>query len=491
MSDHVAGFERTQRLLLPDTLDGYVDEDNEVRFIDAFVDSLDLKELGFRRAEPKEMGRPSYDPYDLLKLYVYGYLNQVRSSRKLERECHRNMEVMWLMKKLAPDFKTIADFRKDNVDCVKKVFREFLYHSMELGLVGGELVSLDGTKFKAVNSKERNLNLKTLADRLRRIEEKIEKYLEEVEANDRREEEASSQHEMRRQGKLRERIQKLREKMSLYSGLLNRLKESDMNELSLTDPDSRLMKDRGRMDVCYNTHMVVDSKNHVIVEYEATNNASDNNSLSRMAKNAKEALRVERLQVTADKGFFSQEEIKECVDNGITPYLPEPKKSTRGYAKAAGIPTPEFYEEKFHYDERTDTYTCPAGETLRFRYWQRNGEGEMVGLYMTDGACFTCPFFMVKCTRNRRKGRVIQRWVHEGVLEEMRWRIKLEPEKLELRRDLSEHPFGTMKRAFNQGYLLLKGLRKVNGEVGFTMLTYNMRRAINILGARALIASLG
>jgi hypothetical protein len=231
--------------------------------------------------------------------------------------------------------------------------------------------------------------------------------------------------------------------------------------------------------------MVVDSKNHIIVEYEATNNASDNNSLSRMAKNAKEALRVKRLQVTADKG------IKKCVEYGITPYLPEPKKSTRGHAKAAGVPTPEFHEGKFRYDERTDTYTCPAGETLRFRYWQRNGEGEMIGLYMTDGACFTCPFFMVKCTRNRRKGRVIQRWIHERVLEEMRWRIKLEPEKLELRRDLSEHPFGTMKRAFNQGYLLLKGLRKVNGEVGFTMLTYNMRRAINILGARALIASLG
>ena len=478
-------------LLLPYTLEEYVDEENPVRFIDAFVDSLDLKRLGFRHSEPEEVGRPPYDPADLLKLYIYGYLNQVRTSRKLERECQRNMEVMWLIKRLTPDFKTIADFRKDNVDCIKEVFTEFLCHSMELGLVGGEFVSLDGTKLKAVNSKERNLNLKTLADKLKRIEEKIEKYLKEIEANDRSDEAQLPSPQVERRSKLRERIQKLREKMNQYSSLLCSLKESGGNEVSLTDPDSRLMKDRGRMDVCYNTHMAVDSKSHIIVEYEVTNNASDNNSLSRVAKNTKEALRVERLEVTADKGFFSQQEIKECVDNGITPYLPEPKKSARGYAKAAGIPTPEFYEEKFLYDKMTDTYTCPAGETLRFRYWNRNGEGETVGLYMTKGACFRCPFFMVKCTRNKKKGRVIQRWMHETVLEEMRLRIKLEPEKLELRRNLSEHPFGTIKRAFNQGYLLLKGLRKVNGEAGFTMLAYNMRRAINIFGAKALIASLG
>jgi len=491
MSGHVAGFSRNQGMLLPYTLEEYVDEENPVRFIDAFVDSLDLKRLGFRHSEPMEVGRPPYDPADLLKLYIYGYLNQVRTSRKLERECQRNMEVMWLIKRLTPDFKTIADFRKDNIDCIKKVFKEFLYHSMDLGLVGGELVSLDGAKLKAVNSKKKNLNLKTLADKLKRIEEKIEKYLKEIEANDRSDEAQLPSPQVGRRSKLRERIQKLREKMNQYSNLLCSLKESGENEVSLTDPDSRLMKDRGRMDVCYNTHMVVDSKNHIIVEYEATNNASDNNSLSRMAKNTKEALRVERLEVTADKGFFSEEQVKECADNGITPYLPEPNKSARGYAKTTGIPTPEFYEEKFLYDKTTDTYTCPAGKTLRFKHWHRNSEDKTVGLYTTDRACFRCPFFMVKCTRNKKKGRVIQRWIHETVLEEMRLRIKLQPEKLELRRNLSEHPIGTIKRAFNQGYLLLKGLRKVNGEAGFTMLAYNMRRAINILGAKTLTASLG
>jgi hypothetical protein len=400
-----------------------------------------------------------------------------------------------VMKKLTPDFKTIADFRKENVDSIKKVFREFVYLSDELGLIGGELVSIDGSKLKAVNSIDRNLNLKTLADKLRRIEEKIQRYLKEIEENDRTEEVASSpqprtrMRTMSRQSQLTGRVQKLREKMNLYSGLLRNLNESGKNEVSLTDPESRLMKDRGRLAVCFNTHVAVDSKEHMIVEYDVTNDAGDNNSLSPIAKSAKEALGVEKLDVTADKGFFSQEEIKECVDNGITPYIPEPKKSTSGKAKSAGIPAPEFFEDKFVYNKATDTYTCPAGRVLRFRYWDKKGRGRMTGIYMTDGTCFTCPYFMTKCTRNKI-GRTIQRWEHEELLEAMKRRIKEEPEKMELRRDLSEHPFGTVKRAFNQGYLLMKGLRKVTGEVGFTMLAYNMRRAINALGTEALMASL-
>jgi transposase len=486
---HVEGVKRDQVVFLPDRLDDYVDEGNEVRFVDAFIDTLDLVKLGLTHSIPKDVGRPAYNPVDLLKLYVWGYLNQVRSSRKLERECHRNIEVMWLMKRLAPDFKTTADFRKENVDCIRRVFKEFVYLCNELGLIGGELVAIDGSKLRAVNSIDRNLNLKTLADKLKRVDEKIQKYLKEIDENDAIEEGASSS-KFGEKEKLRERVQKLREKTNLYSGLPRKLNESGENEVSLTDPDSRLMKDRGKLAVCYNAHAAVDSKEHMIVDYDVTNIAPDNVQLSPISKGAKETLGVEKLDVTADKGFFSATEIKQCVDNGIKPYILEPKKSTAGKAKSAGIPTPEFYEEKFIYDKETDTYICPAGERLDFRTWDRKQPERLVSRIYRTNACKRCPFFMTKCTKNRIHGRMIKRWEHEEILEEMKQRIKEEPNKVEVRKTLSEHPFGTIKRAFNQGYLLLKGWRKVSGEVGFTMLAYNMRRAINILGTKALLASL-
>jgi len=490
MSRHIEGAGRHQVLLLPEVLDDYVREENPVRFVDAFVDSLDLGELGFTHTKPDSEGRPSYDPADMLKLYIYGYLNQIRTSRKLEQECHRNLEVIWLMKKLAPDFKTIANFRKDNVDCIRKIFREFTCLCKELDLYGGELVGIDGVKLKAVNSIGRNLNVKTLPDKLKHIDEKIESFLKEMEEADRAEEEmAEGQKNERNATILKEKIEKLEEKKREYTNLLSQLQSSGEKEVSLTDQDSRLMKNRGKLEVCYNLHTAVDSKNHLIADYDVSNVAADNNSLSKIAERAKDSLGVETLNVTSDKGFFSADEVKKCVENGITPYIPEPKKSTAGLAKKAGIPATQFYEDKFPYDSETDTYICPAGQRLRFRYWNNKGEGRLVGIYMTDGACFTCPHFMTACTRNKI-GRTIQRWEHEEILEEMKRRIKDEPRKVEVRKELCEHPFGTMKRAFNQGYFLLKGLRKVNGEIGFTMLAYNMRRAINILGVKPLMKAI-
>lgn len=488
---YVEGMDRRQRLLMPELLDDYVAEDGEVRFVDAFVDHLNLSEMGFTHTEPNPEGRPPYNPRDLLKLYIYGYLNQVRSSRKLERECHRNVEVMWLMRKLKPDFKTIADFRRDNVSCIRSVFEEFLNLCGQQGLIGGELVGIDGSKLRAVNSIDRNLNLKTLAEKLKRIDEKIQRYLDEVEENDVADEDTSKLEAKRKRNvKLKERVQKLKERMETYAGLLHKLRESGENEVSLTDPDSRLMKDRGKLAVCYNAHIAVDSKEHMIVEYDVTNIAPDNVQLSPISKRTKETLGVEKLDVTADKGFFSATEIKQCVDNDIKPYILEPKKSTAGKAKSVGIPTPDFYEDKFQYDKATDTYICPAGERLDFRTWDRKQPERLVSRIYRTNACKRCPFFMTKCTKNRIHGRMIKRWEHEEILEEMKQRIKEEPNKVEVRKTLTEHPFGTIKRAFNQGYLLLKGLRKVTGEVGFTMLTYNMRRAINILGTKTLSASL-
>ena len=488
MTEHIKGLSREQVILLPDRLDDYVSEENPVRFIEAFVDSLDLKALGFKHVEPEETGRPSYDPADLLKLYIYGYLNQIRTSRKLEHECHRNVEAMWIMKKLTPDFKTISDFRKENIDCIKPVFKEFVYLCKRLSLFSADLIGVDGSKFRAVNSKQRNFNEEKLAEALKRLEEKIGRYLEEMEANDNVD--AVEQGGSDGVRNLKEKINRLQEKRQEYIQAQNLMK-TGQKEVSLTDPDSRLMKSNGRLEVCYNTHSAFDSKNKLIIDYEVTNIAPDQGQLSTIAEAAKETLSVERIEAVADGGFFSADDIKNRLDNGITPYIPEPASSVRGVAKKAGIPTPEFSEEKFTYDNATNSYICPAGQRLNFSYWSKGMHGKTVGVYRTK-ACFSCPLFMTKCTRNKI-GRTIWRWEHEEILEEMRARLR-SPEglrKLLLRKELCEHPFGTMKRAFNQGYLLLKGLRKVNGEVGFTMLTYNMRRAINILGTTTLIASLG
>lgn len=277
MSEHVGGTHRKQTILFPDTLDRYVDEENPVRFIDAFVDSLNLEGLGFKHSIPSDTGRPSYDPSDLLKLYVYGYLNQIRSSRKLERECHRNVEVMWLMKKLTPDFKTIADFRKGNVDCIKPVFKEFVYLCRSLDLYGAQLVAIDGSKFKAVNSKSNNFNEKTLALRLKRTEEKIAEYLRLMDENDKVD---SCKDESDKAEGLKEKISKLEEKRLMYEQAQNQMKTTGQKEVSLTDSESRLMRvDSQKLDVCYNVRSAVDAKKHLVVDYDVTNSSTDRKSV--------------------------------------------------------------------------------------------------------------------------------------------------------------------------------------------------------------------
>jgi len=477
MSEHVTGLNRDQTALFPETLEGYVDKENPVRFIDAFVESLNLEKLGFKHAVPSELGRPSYDPSDLLKLYVYGYLNQVRSSRKLERECHRNLEVLWMMKKLTPDFKTIADFRRDNVDCVKGVFKEFVKLCMGLGLYGAKLVAVDGVKFKAVNSRDNSYNRKSLAYRLKVIDERVSNYIREMEEEDRKDEKRKSKHA----SLLEEKVKKLLKHKDECTEILAKLKESGQNEVSMVDPDSRLMKNHGAIEPCYNSHVAVDAKNHLIVDYNVTNAAVDKSELSMIAKEAKETLGVERLDAITDKGFYNCLEIKKCVDNGVTPYVPEQRRYGVFQVKKRGVPTREFANDKFAYEKATDTFVCPAGNRLEFSRWDNSRERRMKGYKSRSNACFACEFFLTKCTRDKC-GRTAWRWEYAEVVDEMKERMKREPEKLAMRKKIVEHPFGTIKRAFNQGYLLLKGLKKVNGEVGFTMLAYNMRRVLNILG---------
>lgn len=482
------GRNRRQAILLPETLDEYVAEDNPVRFIDAFVDSLDMGKLGFKHAEHDDgPGRAPYDPRLILKILIWGYLNQIRSSRKLERECHRNLELLWITSKLAPDFKTIADFRKDNIDSIKPVFKEFVYLCRSLDLFGRELLGIDGSKFRAVNSKQRNFNEAKLAEALKRLDEKIARYLKEMEESDRSADDDDGNRTQNKQ--LKEKIAKMKEKRHEYLQAQNVMSETGQKEVSLTDPESRLMKNNGKLDVCYNTEAAFDSKNKLVVDYDVTNIASDQNQLKPTAEAAKETLGVARIDVTADTGFFSGVAIKECLDDGITPYVQELPTSPRSAAKKLGVPTPEFYKDKFTYDKAIDSYVCPAGQRLEFLYWLEDN-GKTFGAYRT-AACASCPFFMTRCTRNK-DGRTMLRWEHEEVLEEMRVRLEtVEGSRKRLvRKELCEHQFGTIKRAFNQGYFLLKGLAKVRGEMGFTMLAYNMRRAINILGINALISAL-
>ena len=310
MSEHVNGTHRDQTVLFPNTIDQYVDKENPVRFIDAFVDSLNLEKLGFKHSVPADTGRPSYNPSDLLKLYVYGYLNQVRSSRKLEKECHRNVEVMWLMKKLAPDFKTIADFRKNNVDCIKGVFKEFVYLCRSLDLYGAQLVAIDGTKFKAVNSKSNNLNEKTVALRLKKTEEKIAEYLKEMDQNDTAD---SAEDESVNVDELKEKICKLEEEKQRYEQIQNQMKATGQKEVSLVDPDSRLMRvDSQRLEVSYNIQTSVDAKQHLIVDYDVINNSTDHHQLFNDAEMAKKTLGVDQLEVISDKGFYVANDVKDC-----------------------------------------------------------------------------------------------------------------------------------------------------------------------------------
>lgn len=469
---HIGGESRDQVMLLPEVLDDYVGEDNPVRFIDAFVEGLDLGKLGFGKTTPSNTGRPAYHPGDLLRLYIYGYLNQTRSSRRLERETRRNLEVIWLMRKLTPDHKTIADFRRDNLEAIKRVCREFSMLCREMGLFGGELIGVDGSKFKAVNGKERNFTRKKLAGLIRRVDQKIDEYLKRIEEADKEEgEEKGVTTE-----ELKEKIAAMGKRMERYKELEKRLEKERKGQISMTDPDSRLMKTRQGTDVCYNVQIAVDDKNKMIAAHEVTNAATDRAQLANMGNQAKETLGVAKLETIADMGYYDCRQVKECEEKGITVYMEKPPLSRK---------TGLFTKEDFIYDAQKDIYRCPAGAELTYRTQDSRKQQR---LYAT-GACIGCPI-KSKCT-TRAKGRIIKRLTDEEVLERMVLRVRDHPDKVGLRKRLVEHPFGTMKRAMNQGYFLMKGKNKVAAEMSLTVLAYNIKRAMAVLGADKLIEAVG
>lgn len=475
---YIEGIDRNQVTLFPQSLDEYITEDNPVRFIDAFVDHLGLGDLDFQRAIPNETGRPPYDPVDLLKLYIYGYLNRVRTSRRLERESRCNVEVMWLIRRLTPDFKTIADFRKDNGQALRGVCREFTLVCRRLTLFGAKLIAIDGSKFRGVNSRDRNYSQAKLKRMIKEIDKGIEDYFKELDRNDT--EEMGDAPLTKKE--LRQKIDQLRKRKRRYKKLEKTLAATGATQVSLTDPDTRAMTagHAQGMSVGYNVQTAVDAKHKLIIAHDVTNAVTDREQLFPMAKRAKDTLAVKRLTVTADMGYYYGAEVKRCLEHHITPYIPKPNTSANRKLNLFG-------KEDFRYHPRKDCYTCPAGATLTYRF--TTVELGRTIKYYTTPACRGCQL-KSRCTRNKA-GRRLTRWVDEAILDAMARRVKRHPDKVKQRKVLAEHPFGTIKRCMDQGYFLMKGLTNVRTEMSLTILAYNMKRAINILGVERLMAAVG
>lgn len=468
MKRFVEGEDRSQVTLLPECLDDFVDEDNPVRLIDAFVDELDLVALGFERMEPAATGRPSYHPAALLKIYIYGYFNRLQSSRRLERECQRNVELMWLTGRLAPDFKTIADFRRDSGTGIRNVCRRFVVMCRELKLFSQAFVAIDSSKFKAVNNRDRNFTSVKADRRQEQLEQSIQRYLDALETADRTQPmgmEAKTE-------RLQEKIKKLRRQMRQLDDIKTQLKSEPDGQLSMTDPDSRSMATSrlGSALVGYNVQTAVDAKHHLIVAHEVTNIASDRAQLSKMALAAREAMARVKLHAVADRGYFSSLQIKACEDAGIAMYVPKPMTSN---AKAEG----RFSKNDFIYIARDDQYQCPAGQRAIYRYTSEDG-GLQTRTYWSS-ACPECPI-KAQCTTsaNRR----IRRWEHEAVLEVVQARLDRRPDAMTLRKRTIEHVFGTLKHWMGSTHFLTRRLTGVSTEMSLHVLAYNLKRVIAILG---------
>src|SRR5205085_8958067 len=465
----VEGTDRGQSTLFPECLEDWIDENNPVQVIDVFVDELDLAELGFDGVAPETTGRPSYHPSVLLKLYIYGYLDRVQSSRRLEREAGRNVEVMWLTGRLVPDHKTIADFRKDNGGAIRKVCARFIMLCRAVGLFTEVSVAIDGSKFKAVNNRDKNFTRAKMERRLAQIEESVARYLRQLDSADRQE---PSEARTTKTTRLKEKIAKLKEKMQRLHGLKARMQAAPDQQISLTDPDSRSMATSGRGSgvVGYNVQVAVDTEHHLIVTHEVTNVGSDRSQLARVAKEAKAALQTDTLEAVADRGYFNGEEIVACDQIGITVTLPKPMTSG---AKSEG----RFGKQDFVYMPEEDVYRCPAGEKLKF-YYTNEEHGQKMRRYWTN-ACKTCAI-KDQCTTG--KERRITRWEHEHVRETVQHRLDQDPQAMRRRRETVEHPFGTLKMRMGATHFLMKTLPKVASEMALSVLAYNLTRVLNIVG---------
>lgn len=474
MTRFIQGDCRSQTALLPALLDDYVGEDNPVRIVDAFVEQLDLRELGFAGIEPKATGRPSYHPAILLKLYIYGYLNRIPSSRRLERESQRNIELMWLLGRLTPDFKTIADFRRDNGSGIRNVCRQFVVLCRELNLFTHAVVAIDGSKFKAVNAHDRNFTRGKLEKRMQEIDHCIARYLAALETADRQPSEIAEARTIR----IQQKMATLKKSMERLQQIRAQLEQEPTGQISLTDPDSRAMAtSTSRGLVGYNVQTAVDTRHHLIVAHEVTNQGSDRRQLASMAKQAKDAMQVVKLEAIADRGYFHGEEAWACVEAGIVPLVSKPMTSS---AKAEG----RFDKEDFFFDPGAGEYVCPAGSRLIWRF-STTERGALIHKYWSSD----CPRCALKAQCTPSAYRRVTRAEHEAVLEEMQKQLDIRGSVMKLRRQTVEHPFGTLKEWMGATHFLTRGLGQVSTEMSLQVLAYNLKRVIKILGFEELMAA--
>lgn len=480
MGRFIAATDRRQATLLPEMLDDYVVADNPVRVVDAFIEALDLAALGFKGIEPETTGRPSYHPAMLLKIYVYGYLNQVQSSRRLERECHRNLELIWLTGRLAPDFKTIADFRRDNGSAIRKVCARFVALCRGLHLLDGGSVAIDGSKFKAVNHREKNFTQDRLARRISAIEGTIDRYFKELDRADREHEVTGVPAPAAKVARLTRGIETLKAKLGRLSAIEAQMLATGEHQISLTDPDARAMtsKSHSAYVVGYNVQSAVDTAHHLIVEHEVTNVGIDKGQLGSMAERARAALETETIEVLADRGYFKSEEIAACEEAGIEVYVLRPQTSN---ARAEG----RYDRSDFVYDTKTDTYVCPAGERLTYRMTTEEA-GNILRRYWTN-VCEACALKQ-HCTPSKQ--RRITRWENEAVLERAQSRLDQRPDAMIVRRSTVEHPFGTIKAWMGATHFKMKTLKHVATEMALHVLAYNIKRVIAILGVTGLVEAI-
>jgi transposase len=477
MKRFVEGIDRSQVTLFPECLEDWIDEDNPVRVIEVFVEGLDLVELGFGGVEPEITGRPSYRPSVLLKLYIYGYLNRVQSSRRLEREAGRNVEVMWLTGRLVPDHKTIADFRKDNGPAIRKVCAQFVALCREIGLLTTASVAIDGSKFKAVNNRDKNFTRAKMERRVAQIEESVARYLSQLDTADLQE---PSDAIAAKTVHLKEKLAKLASEMERLKAIEKAMLASPDQQISLTDPDSRSMATSGRGSgvVGYNVQVAVDTEHHLIVTHEVTNTGSDRSQLAKVASQAKEVLGADHLDAVADRGYFNSLEILACEQADITVTLPKPMTSG---AKSDG----RYGKQDFVYLPAEDVYRCPAGEKLTYHYTNEEG-GKTLRRYWTTA----CPSCALKSHCTKGPERRITRWEYEHLLEAVQQRLDKNPLAMRQRRETVEHPFGTLKMRMGATHFLMKHLPKVATEMALHVLAYNLTRVMNIIGVQPLLAAI-
>lgn len=476
MGRFIEGIQRTQSTLFPERIEDYITEDNPVKVIDAFVDALDLAELGFSSVHPRATGRPAYHPALMLKLYVYGYLNKIQSSRRLEREANRNLELMWLLNRLAPDFKTIADFRKDNGVGIKSCCRQFVMLCKQLNLFSDSLIAIDGSRFSAVNNRDRNFTQAKVKRRIEAIDKSIDRYLSQLESLDRQDRvipQTKTRH-------IHKQLDALKHQMAEVKAIEAALELTPDKQISLTDPDARAMSTNARSsgNVGYNVQTAVDTQHHLIVAHDVSMAMGDRRMLTKMSVKAREATGIDELEVIADRGYFAMEEIKSTVDVGITPYVPKTVTSSN---RKMGL----YDRRDFIYVEVDDEYKCPAGERLprqtkttqgnmlMYRYWSKN-----------CGSCSLKP----NCTIG--KERRVTRWEHGKVIEIHERRMEQNPTMMQLRKRTVEHPFGTIKSWMGMTHFKTKRLKNVATEISLHVLAYNITRMINIMGVKPLIRAI-